>query len=195
MNPYLHPHSCERESLSVLMAALSPKQRTVLRSYVRLVEFGQMTLGKWLESEWGVAESTWRKPGRKGGNYYGSEEDGHAGFRAALAAYRTAYAAAELEEEQQAVRRAARKYKLASEEAADTHIDLMRRAEDETVRLKAASEVADRAGVETGRKSSQDHTSQGQQMRMYGVLANPDQWDDDKTDVGAAAVAGGAVEG
>ncbi len=176
MNPYSTPRYAEREAAHVAMLKLDRIQQQVLRSYVLQVFFGGMTLTAWYASEFAVNKSNWTKPYRKGGRYYGTEDDGNPEFRAALAALVDCYALARTAEEERAVAEAGRIYRLASAEAAEKHIALMRGAEDEAVQLKSASEIADRAGVTAPKKV--DVTSGGQQVRTYSVIAHPDMWDE-----------------
>jgi nitrogen fixation protein FixH len=124
-----------------------------------------------------VSRAVWRKPYRLGGRYYGTEEDGNPLFRDALEKLIACYAAARTAEEERAVAAAGRAYKLAAEEAALVHIQLMRHSEKEEVRLAAANQVADRAGLIKPTKL--DVTSGGERVRTYTVLAHPGLWDDD----------------
>jgi len=152
VHPYHYPRSCERETLAEKLAKLDRQQVRVLRAYIYDVEFGSRLLKEWLGTEFAVSETVWRKPYSKGGRYYGTEIDGNPDFRAALLAYRTAYIAYESAREEEAVRKAASAYRLAAPKAAEVHIGLMENANDERVRLQAASEVADRASKDTARK-------------------------------------------
>lgn len=151
VRPYAYAHNCERETLTLLLARLDARQVRVLRSYIQQVEFGGKLLRDWFGED-AVSETVWRKPYSKGGRYYGTEADGDPGFREALRAYRTAYIAYESAQEEAAVRKAASLYRLAAPDAAQVHIGLMTGANDERVRLQAASEVADRASTDTARK-------------------------------------------
>lgn len=176
MNPYSTPSYAEREEAQRAMMLLDRQQQAVLRSYVVQVHFGSMTLTQWHDSPHGVSRNAWQKPARKGGRYYGTEEDGNPLFRAALAKLIECYAAARTEEEARAVAAAGRAYRLAAADAADRHIWLMQNAQDESVQLRAASEVADRAGVVKVGKL--DVTSGGERVRTYSVVASPDDWDE-----------------
>ena len=177
MNPYSTPRYAEREEAHRAMMQLDRLQQAVLRSYVVQVHFGGMTLTEWHASQWGVSRTAWQKPARKGGRYYGTEDDGNPVFRSALEKLIDCYAAARTAEEERAVAAAGRAYRLAAEEAAQTHISLMRTAERDEVRLAAANQVADRAGVVKVVKA--DVTSGGERLRTYTVEAHPGMWDGD----------------
>lgn len=134
------------------MAELSPKQRRVLRSHLECVEYGEMGVHEWLEIGQ-ISETAWRKPYSKGGNYFGTyADDPDSPFRRALAASIESYEELLTTREQREVRRAARIYRQHAAKAAQVHVDLMTHAEREDIRLRAASEVADRADASTAAK-------------------------------------------
>lgn len=176
MNPYSTPRYAEREAAHQAMLKLDRLQQAVLRSYVLQVHFGGKSLAEWHGSEFAVNKANWHKPYRKGGRYYGTEDDGNPEFRAALEKLVECYTLARTVEEERVVAEAGRLYRLAATEAARTHIDLMRGSEDDAVMLKAASEIADRAGVLAPKRVEMRVESQ---TRTYSVIAHPGQWDED----------------
>lgn len=177
MNPYSVPHYAEREAAHLAMMRLDRMQQAVLRSYVVQVYYGDMTLTAWHGSEHGVNRATWQKPRRKGGRYYGTEDDGNPEFREALEKLIDCYGRERTAAEARAVALATQEYRLAANSAAQTHIQLMLRAEKEEVRLAAANQVADRAGVTAPKKV--EMRVDNQTVRTYSVIAHPGQWDED----------------
>ena len=153
-DPYDYPRAYETEAIARLAAQLAPKPRRVARSYVRNVQYGEMTLGEWQENgPHSVKDASWRKPYSKGGNYYGTEADSpESPFRKYLHALIVGEERWRNEEEVRAVRKAQRTYRMNAPAAADTHVKLMDYP-DPMVRLRAAKEVADRADPGTAVKS------------------------------------------
>lgn len=138
MTPYKFPHVSEGEGVHRLMDKLSGKQQRALRSFVRLVEFGEMSVEEWCgNAPDSVARSTWYKP--DGGYYHDAD------FQAALAAYRKSYSAWVTAEEQRSVEQARRSIRLETAAAAQRMIDLSRSAEDERVRFQATKDLLSRA--------------------------------------------------
>lgn len=180
MNPYSTPRYAEKEEAHRAMMLLDRVQQAVLRSYVLQVHFGKLTLAEWHGSQHGVNRANWYKPARKGGRYYGTEDDGNPLFRDALEKLIECYGLARTEEEARTVAEAGRLYRMAAAAAAEKHLWLMDNAEDESVQLRAASEVADRAGVVKVVKA--DVTSGGERIRTYSVEAHPGMWDMDGVD-------------
>lgn len=180
MNPYAVPQYAEKEEAHRAMLALDRLQQAVLRSYVMQVHFGGMKLADWYGTDFAVARQNWQKPARKGGRYYGTEDDGNPLFRAALEKLIDCYARARTDEEEREVAAGAREYRMNAGGAARTHVFLMQHAADERVRLNAASEVADRAGL--GKVQKVDMTSKGNEVRSYTVLAHPGMWDEEEAE-------------
>ena len=88
MNPYDWPHEVERESVHKAMERLAPAQRRIVRSYVRWVLYGSLSLMAWSEQTEvpRVSQSLWRRPLSQGGHYWGTEESHDPDFRAAVRA-------------------------------------------------------------------------------------------------------------
>lgn len=59
--------------------------------------------------------------------------------------------------------------------------------------VKAANSILDRVSETTAQKT--DITSGGKPLKAYTILANPDMWDDDSSDVAATTVANSTLEG
>ncbi len=161
MNPYDHPHICEKESVIEALAELSPKQRRAVRSYVREVDCGSMGLMEWIaDAPDSVSLASWRRPAAKGGNYWGTERDPVHPFRRAVAAYRAAWLRWQTDEESEAIRRAAHDIRMAATEAVTRLLELMRTADKDAVQLRAAESVLDRAGLETAEKHTTELTGE-----------------------------------
>lgn len=170
MNPYDIPHSCERESVATILAKLNRRQRRAVRSYVREVEHGSMTLTEWIAvSPDSPSLSTWRKPG---GNYWGTEEQPGEDFREAVSLYVAAWSNWETREEEKAIRAAGRALRLATPVAVAQLTSVIEqgqvafdRADAVVVKqasvaemIRAALSVLDRAGLETAEKSTTEFT-------------------------------------
>lgn len=157
VNPYNIPHDCESDELWRRLQPLTTNQRKVLRSYMRNVEFGDMSLTAWAHDGTvpRVSLATWRKPFSKGGNYWGTEDSPNMLFRDAVAAYVTAMGRWQTEEEEQSVRAANRIIRLGATGSAEYMIALVDNpiAKD-TDRLNAAKTILDRASEETASKGS-----------------------------------------
>lgn len=164
LNPYDIPHDCEREGVAAALARLDRRQRRVLRAYVRNVECGDKAVTQWLtEGPDAVAISTWRKPGREGGKYWGTDADPVVPFRKATEMYVKAWLAWEAGEEAKAVRKAGRELRLMAPKAAQRLEYLMENGESHNVQLRAALGVLDRAGTDTAAKGT---------MAVQGVTAD-----------------------
>lgn len=138
MTPYKFPHASEGEAVHRLMDKLSGKQQRALRSYVRLVEFGEMSVEEWCgNAPDSVARSTWYKPD---GKYFHDED-----FLAALAGYKKSYSAWVTSEERRSVEQAKRSIRLEAAAAAQRMIALSRGAEDERVQFQATKDILSRA--------------------------------------------------
>jgi hypothetical protein len=155
-DPWNVPHDCEKAEVAERLVHLSAKQRKVVRSYVRNVEFGEMSLTQWIDQDQypRVSLSTWRRPESKGGNYWGTEDSPNLLFRDAVQVYVTAYARWETEEEETSIRSAGREMRLGALNAARRITDLVDNADKDETKLNAAKTVLDRASMETAEKSS-----------------------------------------
>jgi hypothetical protein len=112
IEPFRLPHACESAEIARLLAALSPRQRRVLRAYVWQVELGERSLSVWLaEPKCPVARSTWYK-------YTGENS-----FQAALKAYRSAGLRWLAEQDQRSVAGAQRRLRMAASAAADRLVE------------------------------------------------------------------------
>lgn len=148
IDAYSLPHECEKEELAAILARLDRSQRRALRSYVWQVELGEKSIKEWLSSEGCPVSSTaWYRGEQR--NYLR-----HPDFAAALTAYLEAGIKWQTDEESKAIRRASRLTALATPEAAQAQIELMRTAEREEVKLKAAQGILDRAGLATAKKGT-----------------------------------------
>lgn len=146
IDAYSLPHECEKEELAAILARLDRTQRRALRAYVWNVELGEMSIKDWLASEGCPVSSTaWYR--HEQANYLR-----HPLFSLALTAYLEAGLKWQTDEESKAIRRASRLTALATPDAAQTQIDLMKKAEREEVKLKAAQGILDRAGLATAKK-------------------------------------------
>lgn len=146
IDAYSLPHECEKEELAVLLARLDRSQRRALRSYVWNVELGEKSVKDWIASEGcPVSNTAWYRHEQR--NFLR-----HPDFAAALTAYLEAGLKWQTDEESRAIRRASRLTALATPDAAQTQIDLMKTAEREEVKLKAAQGILDRAGLATAKK-------------------------------------------
>lgn len=154
LNPYDLPHDCEREAVALALSGLNRRQRRVLRAYVREVECGEKDLSKWIaEGPDSPSMATWRVPARKGGKYWGTEDDPVKPFREAVRLYRDAWLFWETAEEQKALRKAGRDLRLLAPKAVERLGNLMDYADKDAVRLRAALGVLDRASMETAAKN------------------------------------------
>lgn len=157
INPFDFPHDCERESVARALGNLSRQQRRVLRSYVRNVECGQMTLGQWIEdSPDSVAMSTWRRPAGQKGKYWGTDDDPVDAFREAARLYTDAWLQWETSEEEKALRKAGRELRLMAPSAVERLRWLMLNGESHNVQLRATDSILNRAALETAEKSSNE---------------------------------------
>lgn len=155
IDAYSLPHECEREELAALLARLDRSQRRALRAYVWEVELGEKKVKEWLSSEaCPVSSTAWYRGEQR--NYLR-----HPLFSAALTAYLEAGLKWQTDEEAKAIRRASRLTSLATPEAAQTQIELMRTAEREDVKLKAAQGILDRAGLATAKKGVSSVVGEG----------------------------------
>lgn len=146
IDAYSLPHECEKEELATLLARLDRSQRRALRSYVWNVELGEKSVKEWIGSEGcPVSNTAWYRHEQR--NFLR-----HPAFAAALTAYLEAGLKWQTDEESKAIRRASRLTALATPDAAQTQIDLMKSAEREEVKLKAAQGILDRAGLATAKK-------------------------------------------
>lgn len=118
MRPYDLPHACESAEIAALLAALSPKQRRVLREYVWRVELGELNVSDWLKSETCPVNS---------GTWYAGGDKAHyrncPAFQEALEAYRRAGMRWRLGEEQKTIERAHAALVRAAPRAADRLVD------------------------------------------------------------------------
>lgn len=154
-DPYSVPHECEKEAVATALHSLSIAQIKAVRSYIQLVAFGDTRLTDWLgQAPHAPNESNWRKPARKGGRYWGTEEDPVKPFRDAVEVYRLSMLRLETAEEEQAMRRAVSKLRRLTTKAVDSLERLMESGESDAVKLRATTDILDRAGVETAAKGS-----------------------------------------
>lgn len=109
LRAYELPHECETAEVSAALAALSPRQRRVLRQYVQQVEFGEIGVTEWLRGETcPVQERSW----------YGKYYRGDPGFMAALETYTKALQQWQVRGEQRTVEQSQRELRLATRSAA-----------------------------------------------------------------------------
>lgn len=142
MRVFDYGHECETEELTQTLSALSREQRRAVRSYVRNVEFGGVTLDKWLESDPDApARSTWHKPG---GNYWGSNAEPNAIFRAAAHEYTEAYTKWSLRAEARQLRAAGGVLASGVVRAAHRLVHLVDEGENDRIKLDAAKNLLDR---------------------------------------------------
>ncbi len=141
MRVYDYGHECETQELSETLSALSPAQRRALRSYVRLVEFGGMTLEDWYNEPDAPAKSTWNKPS---GNFMGSAAEPNHVFRAAVEEYVAAYMKWTVRAEARQVRAASGELAGGIVRAARRLVHLVDAGENDRIKLDAAKTVLDR---------------------------------------------------
>jgi hypothetical protein len=186
LNPYDLPHDCERESVAKALGKLSSRQRRVLRSYVRNVACGEMTLSVWIASAPdSVSLSSWRQPAGKGGNYWGTEDDPVIDFRAAANLYTDAWLGWETAEEEKALRKAGRALRMMAPTAAAQLASIIEkgqvvfdRADEYVVKqasvqevLRATLSVLDRASADTASKSTTVQTMDADQFAALAQQA------------------------
>jgi len=112
LKPYQVPHECESAEIAEKLAALTPRQRRALRSYVWQVELGEKSLTAWLASPLcPLARSTWY------------ELRDRWEFQAALEAYKRAGLEWQMSQERRSVESAQRKLRLATSGAAERLVE------------------------------------------------------------------------
>lgn len=155
-NPYSVPHDCEREELALQLALLKPQQRTILRSYIHNVVYGQMNLSEWSRQDIypRVSLPAWRKRFDRGGNYWGTEDSPNQQFRDAYNAYVLAHTTWQTIEEEKSVKRAGKLLRLGATRAAERILFLVDDGENDRIKLDAAKTVLDRASEDTAEKGS-----------------------------------------
>ena len=155
MNAYDLPHEMERESVHKAMERLAPAQRRIVRSYVRWVLYGPLSLTAWAEQTEvpRVALSLWRRPASDGGRYWGTEGSHDADFRAAVKAYVAGWEELEQQVDRKAIEGAQRELRLGSMAAARRMVSLVDNGENDRIRLDSAKAVLDHADVATASKA------------------------------------------
>ena len=182
MNPYDLPHEVERESVHRAMERLAPAQRRIVRSYVRWVLYGPLSLTAWAEQTEvpRVALSLWRRPASQGGRYWGTEDSHDDDFRAAVKAYIAGWEALEQEIDRKSIEGAQRELRLGALGAARRMVSLVDSGENDRIRLDAAKAVLDHADVATAAKAAV-----GARVQVY-LPSNGRDNDDSSTAAGAA---------